>query len=122
MNIPGFMLLIQKLKVMKTAIMKQEILLMITPFSKKELCEKDARNSIHHQSHAAQLEEACWNGLLDELLGNIIEKTSFGKRLCIWHIQQGKSFIEIELCNAPQSTEKHLSVDPYIFLPIMLQS
>ena len=107
---------------MKTAIIKQEILLMITPFSKRELCEKNAPKDFHHQSYAEQLEAACWNGLLDELPGDIVKKTSSGKRLCLWHIQQGKSFIEIELCNAPQVTEKQLSVDPYVFLPIMLQS
>ncbi len=95
---------------------------MMTPFSKKELCEKDAPKSFHHQSYAEQLEAACWNGLLDEMLGNIVEKTSSGKRLCLWHIQQGKSFLEIELCNAPEVIEKHLSVDPYIFLPIPSQS
>jgi hypothetical protein len=107
---------------MKTAIIKQEILLMIKAFSKKELCARDASKSFHHQSCAEQLEEACWNGLLDELLSGIIEKAPAEKRPCIWRVQQGKSFIEIELCNAPEATDKCLSVDPYIFLPIMLQN
>ena len=107
---------------MKRAITKQEILLMITPFSKKELCQKDAPKSSRHQSYAEQLEEACWNGLFDELLSGIVEKTSSEKRLCIWQIQQGKYFIEIELCNVLQVTEKHLSVDPYVFLCGILQN
>ena len=95
---------------------------MIAPFSKKELCEKKASNSFRHQSSADQLEEACWNGLLDEWLDSIIEKTTSGKRLCLWHIQQGKSFLEIELCDDPQFTEKYLSIDPYSFLPVMEQN
>jgi len=107
---------------MKTAIIKQEVLLMIAPFYKKVLCEKNARNSFRHQSDAEQLEEACWNGLFDELLSGMVEKTANGKRLCIWNIHKGKSFLEIELCNTLQPTETHLSVDPYIFLPRMLLS
>src|SRR4051812_30451779 len=107
---------------MKTAIIKQEILLLIAPFSQKKLCEKDAPNGVRHQSYADQLEEACWNGLLDELLDSIIEKTTSGKRLCLWHIQQEKSFLQIELCDDPQFTERYLSIDPYSFLPMVYQN
>jgi hypothetical protein len=107
---------------MKTAIIKQEILLMITPFSKIELCENNSPGSLHNQSYADQLEEACWNGLLDELLDNIMEKSAYGKRLCLWHTQQRASFLELELCDDPQFTGRHLSIDPYNFLPIMLNN
>jgi hypothetical protein len=107
---------------MKTSIIKQEILLMITPFSQKELCKNKTPKSSRHQSHAEQLEEACWDGLLDELLDSIIEKTVSGKRLCLWHTQQRASFLEIELCNDPQFTERHLSIELYSFLPIVSQN
>ena len=106
---------------METAIIKQEILLMITPFYQKILCEKSPED-LHHQPDVEQLEEACCDGLLDKLLDSIIEKTASGKRLRLWHMQQGKSFIEIELCNSRQVIDRHLSIDPYSFLPIMLQN
>jgi len=104
---------------MKTAIIKQEILLMISPFSQKELCKKNTSKGTTHQSNAEQLEEACWNGLLDELLGDIVEKKLSGKRPCLWHTQQRTSFLQIELCDDPQFTKRHLSIDPYSFLPIV---
>src|SRR4051812_20080142 len=104
---------------MKTEIIKQEILLVIAAFSQKELCEKDAVNSFLHQSYVEQLEESYWNGVLDEWLDMIIEKTVSGKRPCLWHIQQGKSFLQIELCDDPLFTERYLSIDPYSFLPIV---
>ena len=107
---------------MKISIIKQEILLMITPFSKKELCEKNLPGNISNQSCADQLEEACWNGLLDELLDNILEKTTTRKRPCLWHTQQRASFIGLELCNDPQFTERQLSIDPYSFLPMAIQN
>jgi len=59
---------------MKTAIIKQELLLMITPFSQKELCKNNAPKNFRNQTYADKLEEACWDGLLDELLKDIIEK------------------------------------------------
>ena len=107
---------------MRTIIIKQEILLVITAFSQKELCEKNAIQNFHSPTQPEELEAACWNGLSDELLAGIVEQTSCGKRLCIWSIHSGKSVLEIELCNSPQVTAKHLSVDPYIFLPVMLQN
>jgi|SRR4051794_21328868 hypothetical protein len=110
MNTPYF-LYKSKFKVMKTTIIKQEILLMIAPFTKKEWCKKDAPNAIN-QSYAEQLEKACWNCLFDELLDGIVEKTPFGKRLGIWNIHKEKSFLEIDLCNSLHTTEKQLSVNP----------
>jgi hypothetical protein len=107
---------------MKTDIIKQEILLMINTFSQRELCEKNGSQNFYHQSYAEQLEKACWNGLLDELLIGIVERSASGKRLCLWHTEQGKCFLQIDLCNCPQRLEKHLSIDPYIFLPIVLQN
>ena len=104
---------------MKTDIIQQEILLVISAFSQQQLCEKNAPESLNLFSPAEELEAACWNGLSDQLLIGIAEKTSSGKRLCIWNIQQGKSFLEIELSDCPQIIEKRFSIDPYVFLPIM---
>lgn len=107
---------------MKADIVKQEILLVITSFHHKELCKKNAPEDSRHDSFAEQLEEACWNGLLDELLGGIVKKNESGERLSLWHIQQGKFFLELELCNYPQATEKQLSIDPYVLLSVMPQN
>jgi len=106
---------------MKTDTINQEILLVTTTtFANKEWCEKNAEEGIHHQSPIEQLEEACWNGLLDELLPEIIEKSVLGKSLSMWQIRQGKSFLEIELGEYPVSIENYFSLDPYSFLPIMV--
>jgi hypothetical protein len=107
---------------MKTEIIKQEILLMFTPFYQMDLCEKDAPKDTHHLPDEEQFIAACRDGLLDELLDNIIEKTTSGKRLCLWQIQQGKSSIQIELCNGLQLTECYLSINPYLFLSAMFQN
>ena len=101
---------------MKTKIVNQEILLMTTTtFAHREWCEKDVQRS-KALSANEQLEEACWNGLLDELLPGIIEKSTSGKRLLLWQITQCSSFLEIELCESPVHMDNALSINPYFFL------
>ena len=101
---------------METNIQKQKILLVTSAFSTKHLCEKNASDNRRNLSHAEQLEEACWNGILDELLGDIIEKCASGKRLGLWQIYLGEYLLELELCNYPQPNLKHFSINPDFFM------
>ena len=58
---------------MKTKTINQEILLMTTTtFACRDWCEKDVQSS--KVLSAEQLEEACWNGLLEELLPSYRKK------------------------------------------------
>jgi hypothetical protein len=106
-----------KKSAMKTQPVQQEILLMTTTtFSKRQWCAKDASHS-NCQSHTQQLEEACWNGLIGEVLPEIIEKPASGKRLYLWHIRQARSFLQLELSDFPRPLERYLSISPACFLP-----
>ena len=105
---------------MKKEIIQQEILLpATTSFSNREWCNKRSEK-FNDLSPMEQLEEACWNGLLDESLPEIIEKSMEGKKLCLWHIRHGSSFLQIELCEFPQTIEKKHSIDAGLFLQIAL--
>jgi hypothetical protein len=104
---------------MKTNRTQQEILFMTnTTFSQRQLCEKDISENNKYFSRTEQLEDACWNGLLDEMLPGMIEKSSVGKKLHLRQIKHAKCFLEIELCEYPQKIEYEFSIDPYSFLPI----
>src|SRR4051794_11248466 len=105
---------------MKTDVIKQEILVVITAFQ-KEFCKKKRSEGFRVQQ-GEQLEEACWNGLLHEILGGIIETPASAKKLCIWYIKQGKCLLEIELCDYPQLIDRNLSIEPRSFLPIISQN
>jgi hypothetical protein len=101
---------------MKTEIIQQEILLMATTtFSNRQWQYKDAPQSGKTLSNHEKLEEACWNGLLDELLPEIVEKSSTGKQLYLWQVRHGNAFLEIELCEYPMVIDHYLSIDPYCF-------
>jgi hypothetical protein len=97
---------------MKTNIIQQEILLLTgTTFSKRQLHENDARDDSNHLTDSEKLEEACWTGLLDELLPEIITN----KKLSLWQIGDSESSLQIELSEYP-SEEKQFSINPYYFL------
>jgi hypothetical protein len=100
---------------MKTKTVSQEILLMTnSTFAAREWCEKDVSGNA--SSVGEQLEEACWNGLLDELLPGVIERSTSGKKLLLWQITQCSSFLEIELCESPAQTNSALCINPHLFL------
>jgi hypothetical protein len=100
---------------MNTDILQQEILLLTgTTFSQRQLCEKDSRNDNNNLSDSEKLEEACWTGLLDELLPEIITN----KKLPLWQIGDSEFSLQIELSEYP-STEKTFSLNPYYFLRTM---
>jgi hypothetical protein len=104
------------------AIIQQEILLVThSTLSKKQLCEKDRISGIDFLSEAEQLEEACWNGLLSEMLPGIITKSVSGKQLPLWQIRQGVSLLKIELGESIPFFEKECSINPFWFLEKMVE-
>lgn len=104
---------------MKTKPVNQEILLMTTTtFSHREWCEKDPRNN-KPSTPNEQLEEACWNGLLDEMLPGIIARSNSGKKLSLWQITHFSSFLDLELSEAPAIFSEPFSINPYLFVPTL---
>lgn len=96
---------------------QQEILLITgATFFQNQLCEKTEQDSRKNMSQPEKLEEACWNGLLNELLPGIIVRSATGKALLLSHIRHCKAFLEIDLCDVPVEQEYYYSIDPYVFL------
>lgn len=93
-----------------------------TTFSQSELCKNEFFESSRQQSLSDQLEEACWNGLLDELLPEIMERPASGKKLLLWHIRQGEFFLQIELSESSSKVETEFSIDVNSFLPTLSYS
>ena len=101
---------------MKTTSTQQEILLMTgTRFSEREWAEKlvEDKNKL---SATEKLEDACWNGLLADMLPELVQKTAEGKNLFLWNIRQCRSFLEIELSESSPVIERENSIDPYLFV------
>lgn len=65
-----------------------------------------------------RLEQACWNGLLCEMLPEVCEKTD--RVMYLWRIKEGASFIDLEFGESPMAIEAESSIDPYAFLPLQI--
>ena len=104
---------------MKAQPTQQEILLLTgTKFSEREWAEKlvEDKNKL---SATEKLEDACWNGLLDEMLPEVVQKSAEGKKLFLWNVRQCRSFLEIELSDSSPVIEKENSIDPYLFVSLI---
>ena len=100
---------------MATNSTQQEILLITgTYFSSRHCYEKEGDTG--HLSQKQQLEEACWNGMLGEMLPEICIKPSPSKKMVVWKIREALSFLELDLGEYPANKDQQLSIDPYCFL------
>jgi hypothetical protein len=96
---------------------KQEILLFTsTTFSKKNFTETNDPNIKRSLEDIDQLEEACWNGLLPEIMPEINEEIGANNKLFVWSIDKAKFFLCIERAEQPMAAELLWSVNPYLFL------
>ena|SRR5690348_1201130 len=106
---------------MKTNYTHQEILLVTgTSFSTRQWCEKENGNQ-RALTEREQLQDVCWNGLLYEMLPEV-NVPGKNKKLFVWKVQEAKSFIEVELGEAPGKINEPLSIDPYLFFTHLLLS
>src|SRR5215510_4007852 len=100
---------------MNTDILQQEILLLTgTTFSQRELSSRDDANDSKKLSEAEKLEKALWDGLLVDVLPEIVTDNN----LHIWQIGDTESSLLIELSEYP-SKQKQFSINPYYFLRTM---
>ena len=99
---------------------QQEILLMTgSAFFQQQCYEKNEqdKDSNKNMSQREKLEEACWNGLLPEILPEIFAETNAQKKkLYLWQVKEGASFLELELGEYPEEKDSYFSIDPYSFL------
>ena len=63
-----------------------------------------------------KIEEACWNGLLKELLPEICSMNSSGRQMFIWGIRDYNSIMEIDIGECPGRKDDYLCIDPYKFM------
>ncbi|TDH25497.1 hypothetical protein EXU57_12370 [Segetibacter sp. 3557_3] len=97
------------------SILKQEIVLVTAAFEQTRFYNSNGKNS-RKLSKADELEEACWNGMLEVMLGSVVERSASGKRLGLSNVRQGDEIVEVELCDYPIPNERHLSICPYDFV------
>ena len=114
-------------KIFNMFTVQQEIVLFTNnSFSQKQWCDREINGDreitegSRQLSSMEQLEAACWNGLLGELLPEIVEHTGYGKKLFLWQIRKGRSSLHIQLSESTVQLDEHYSIDPSLFLTDLL--
>jgi len=102
---------------MKTHPIQKEILLITgTSFTARQLVENCTPEEPSSSDDKAKLTEICWNGLLSEILPELYRQPDGGKKLFLWSILEGDSFLGLDLGESPQPKEGYFSIDPHFFL------
>jgi hypothetical protein len=100
---------------MKPQHVHQEILIFTsTTLSRKALCRKNSNNK--NSPSFEELEEACWEGLLNELVPEIMP-SALHPKMFIWGVHTGKFYLLIDLAGVPGIDELIFSIDPYLLSP-----
>ena len=103
---------------MKTNSTQKEILLITgTRFTARQGEMIDNTTGSAPLNEKQKLEQACWNGLLKDILPELFKQTEEDKNLFLWQVREAGSYLELEFGSQPQSPDHYFSIDPYSFLP-----
>ena len=106
-----------KCLIMKNIVRQQEILLAFnSSFLSKIYFDKCNAGSSDISIELEKIEEACWNGLLEEVLPEVFTANSTDRPIYIWKIREYNSMMEIEMSEYPTGKDNYLSIDPYKFI------
>jgi hypothetical protein len=80
------------------------------------LSSREENSNTGRLSPAEELEKACWDGMLNEMLPGILGSFSNRKDNFIWSVIQGGGFLRI--CTGPTicSIENETAIDPHLHL------
>lgn len=96
-----------------------EVLLVTgTRFLAGNWIDKAENSAGRRLSEMEELQEACWNGLLETMLPEVLIEPANGGILYLWDVKEAKSFLELELGEIPMPVDRRLSITPHSFLPL----
>jgi hypothetical protein len=94
-----------------------EVLLMTgTSFLAGNWIPRDNDPSAQSRSDMEKLQEACWNGLLETMLPEVLIKPDNDGILYLWDVKEGQAFLELELSEVPLPFDRRMSITPHSFL------
>ena len=97
---------------MNTNSTQREILLVTNnDFSQRQWCNKEMMKDANLTSQE-QMEEVCANGLIYEILPELF-KAPENKKLYLWQMRPGFSFLQLQYGEFPLAIDKSASIDPH---------
>ena len=98
-----------------------EVLLVTgTSFLAGNRIKKDDHIPERPLSEIEELQEACWNGLLETMLPEVWIKPPNDGILYVWDIKEARQFLEVVLSEVPLPINRRLSITPHSFFPFQV--
>lgn len=102
---------------MKPFIPSLEILLVATTsFSARQFCENNDQEKKENADPKDHLVSACWNGLLNEILPEIMRPISTSHRLFLWDIESGDTCLLLSFGEYHSANKSDYSLSTRYFL------
>jgi len=104
---------------MKNNSTQQEVLLMIaTGFASRQYSERDVPGNAKNPPVNEKLKDACWNGLLKEMIPEIFLFNDPTVKMYLWQVREANRFFALEMSEYPKGVDKYCSIDPYRFMEV----
>jgi hypothetical protein len=104
---------------MKNYSTQQEVLLMTgTSFSVRQCQERESLDSSKFLTENEKLIQACWNGLLKDMLPEIFLFNDSPEKLYLWQVREANQHFMLEMGDHPTWVNEYLSIDPYRFMEV----
>lgn len=106
---------------MKTRSTNQEILLMSTAsFFNREWSELNNNKNDKQLSQREKLIHLCWNGMLKEMIPEIIQPGATKKPLTLWEINQSGNLLNLRYGDNDELMDDEWSINPYVFTELVV--
>jgi hypothetical protein len=100
----------------KNNVQVEVLLITTTSFLTRNWIKKEDNSPNRPFSETEQLQEACWNGLVQQMLPEVFTEPSNGGILYLWDIKETQCFLQLELSEFPLSIDRRTSITPHSFL------
>jgi hypothetical protein len=101
---------------MKNTSTNQEILLLSnSSFFKRDWVELTDNKNDKQLSQKELLIQLCWNGMLKEMIPEILQTEPGKKPLTLWEINESGNMLDLRYGDFNQFVDDEWSINPYIF-------
>jgi hypothetical protein len=98
---------------------QQEIIIVNgTQFANRQYCEQHNSNSNSYLSQHEKLKEACWNGMLKDMMPELFFKFTPDVKLFMWQMRECENVTTMEMSEEPSELDFYASIDPYCFMEL----
>lgn len=96
---------------------QQEVLLITgTGFASRQYSERDSNENAKNLSHEEKLREACWNGMLKDMLPEVFLMSGPDAKLFLWQMREAHHLLALQMAEQPVEVDYYNSIDPYCFM------